>query len=184
MTDLNAPVAARTRASAETGADQDLGVLSARDKERLIAYAELLFFAYRDFTAEPDAVLAEFRFGRAHHRVLHFVNRRPGLTVAELLDVLKITKQSLARVLKQLIDTDHIVQVQGPRDRRQRELYPTAKGRALALALARPQSRRIRAALEDTGLAERDRIEHFLKAMVDPELRTQIDSLPANEHGE
>ena len=94
---------------------------------------ELLFFAYRDFTSDPDQILADYGFGRAHHRVLHFVNRMPGLTVAELLDVLKITKQSLARVLKQLIDTGYIVQVQGPRDRRQRELYPTAKGRALAL---------------------------------------------------
>lgn len=145
---------------------------------------ELLFFAYRDFTSDPDQILADYGFGRAHHRVLHFVNRMPGLTVAELLDVLKITKQSLARVLKQLIDTGHIVQVQGPRDRRQRELYPTAKGRALALALARPQSRRIRRALEETGSAERATVEHFLKAMVNPELRAQIDSLPATEPGE
>jgi DNA-binding MarR family transcriptional regulator len=156
----------------------------AGDEEIDFSIIELLFFAYRDFTSDPDQILADYGFGRAHHRVLHFVNRMPGLTVAELLEVLKITKQSLARVLKQLIDTGHIVQVQGPRDRRQRELYPTAKGRALALALARPQSRRIRRALEETGPAERDRIEHFLKAMVNPELRTQIDSLPANEHGE
>jgi DNA-binding MarR family transcriptional regulator len=140
------------------------------------AIIELFFFAYRDFTSDPG-------FGRAHHRVLHFVNRRPGLTVAELLDVLKITKQSLARVLKQLIDTDHIVQLQGPRDRRQRELYPTAKGRALALALARPQSRRIRAALEDSGASERPLIERFLEAMVNPELRAQIDIVPANMSG-
>jgi DNA-binding MarR family transcriptional regulator len=111
---------------------------------------ELLFFAYRDFTSDPDQILEEYGFGRAHHRVLHFVNRMPGLTVAELLDVLKITKQSLARVLKQLIDTGYIVQVQGPRDRRQRELYPTAKGRALALDLARPQSSRIAKALHWT----------------------------------
>jgi DNA-binding MarR family transcriptional regulator len=142
------------------------------------ALIELLFFAYRDFTSDPDQILADYGFGRAHHRVLHFVNRRPGLTVAELLDVLKITKQSLARVLKQLIDTQHIVQVQGPRDRRQRELYPTAKGRALALALARPQSRRIAAALKDSGIADRAAVELFLKAMVNPELRAQIDILP------
>jgi hypothetical protein len=77
------------------------------------AIIELFFFAYRDFTSDPDQILSDYGFGRAHHRVLHFVNRRPGLTVAELLDVLKITKQSLARVLKQLIDTDHIVQLQG-----------------------------------------------------------------------
>jgi DNA-binding MarR family transcriptional regulator len=135
---------------------------------------ELLFFAYRDFTSDPDQILAQYGFGRAHHRVVHFVNRRPGLTVAELLDVLKITKQSLARVLKQLIDTGHIVQVQGPRDRRQRELYPTAKGRALSLALAAPQSRRIARALEDSGAADRTAVERFLMNMVDPELRAQI----------
>lgn len=142
------------------------------------ALIELLFFAYRDFTSDPDQILEEYSFGRAHHRILHFVNRRPGLTVAELLDVLQITKQSLARVLKQLVDTGHVVQVTGPRDRRQRELYPTAKGRALALALARPQSRRIAAALEALELGARAQVEQFLKAMVNPELRAQIDDLP------
>lgn len=135
---------------------------------------ELFFFAYRDFTSDPDQILAKYGFGRAHHRVVHFVNRRPGLTVAELLDVLKITKQSLARVLKQLIDTGHIIQVQGPRDRRQRELYPTAKGRTLALALAAPQSRRIAAALADAAPDDRAVIEKFLMGMVNPELRAQI----------
>ena len=144
---------------------------------------ELLFFAYRDFTSDPDQILEEYGFGRAHHRVLHFVNRMPGLTVAELLDVLKITKQSLARVLKQLIDTGYIVQVQGPRDRRQRELYPTAKGRALALDLARPQSSRIANALQDIVPADRNVVERFLKAMVNPELRTQVDGLPGNGGG-
>ena len=144
---------------------------------------ELFFFAYRDFTSDPDAILADYGFGRAHHRVLHFVNRTPGLTVAELLDVLKITKQSLARVLKQLIDTGHIVQVQGPRDRRQRELSPTAKGRALALALARPQSRRIHDALEGANVEDRSVVERFLKAMVNPELRAQVDDLPADRAG-
>lgn len=142
------------------------------------AIIELFFFAYRDFTSDPDQILADYEFGRAHHRILHFVNRMPGLTVAELLDVLKITKQSLARVLKQLIDTGHIIQVQGPRDRRQRELYPTAKGRTLALDLARPQSRRIREALRDAGPGDREAVERFLKAMVNPELRPQIDNLP------
>jgi DNA-binding MarR family transcriptional regulator len=148
------------------------------------AIIELFFFAYRDFTSDPDEILADYGFGRAHHRVLHFVNRRPGLTVAELLEVLKITKQSLARVLKQLIDTGHVIQVQGPRDRRQRELYPTAKGRALALALARPQSHRIHGALNGASAADRTAIETFLKAMVNPELRTQIDNLPAGAAGQ
>lgn len=150
----------------------------ANNDEIDFALIELFFFAYRDFTSDPDQILANYGFGRAHHRVLHFVNRGPGLTVAELLEVLKITKQSLARVLKNLIDAGHIVQLQGLRDRRQRELYPTTKGRDLALALAKPQSRRIHAALEDTGSGGRAIIETFLKAMVNPELRAQIDTLP------
>jgi DNA-binding MarR family transcriptional regulator len=138
------------------------------------AIIELLFFAYRDFTSDPDKILAEYGFGRAHHRVVHFVNRRPGLTVAELLDVLKITKQSLARVLKELIDGGYIVQVQGPRDRRQRELYPTQRGRDLAVALATPQTHRIAAALADAAPGDRVAVERFLMAMVNPELREQI----------
>ncbi|WP_159587198.1 MarR family winged helix-turn-helix transcriptional regulator [Chelativorans xinjiangense] len=149
------------------------------DEEVDFAIIELLFFAYRDFTSDPDAILARYGFGRAHHRVLHFVNRRPGLTVAELLEVLRITKQSLARVLKQLIDTGYVVQVQGPRDRRQRELYATKKGHALALALALPQSRRIHAALEEAGIEDRAALERFLKAMVNPELRAQVDRPPS-----
>lgn len=159
---------------------QSLPITSAPSPEEGIDFAiiELLFFAYRDFTSDPDHILEDYGFGRAHHRVLHFVNRRPGLTVAELLDVLQITKQSLARVLKQLIDAGHIIQVQGPRDRRQRELYPTAKGRTLALDLARPQSRRIKAALNGTDPHARDAVEKFLKAMVNPELRSQIDKQP------
>ena len=144
------------------------------DEDIDFAIIELLFFAYRDFTSDPDQILADYGFGRAHHRVLHFVNRRPGLTVAELLDVLRITKQSLARVLKQLIDTGHIVQVQGPRDRRQRELYPTKKGRQLARELSVPQSRRIAAALREAEPGERAYVERFLQAMVNRELRPQI----------
>jgi DNA-binding MarR family transcriptional regulator len=166
MTDGDASRPIRDPLGGETGMD--------------FAVIELLFFAYRDFTSDPDKILSAYGFGRAHHRVVHFVNRRPGLTVAELLDVLKITKQSLARVLKQLIDTGHVVQVQGLRDRRQRELYPTAKGRALALALAAPQSRRISEALASGLPGERAAVEHFLKAMVNPELRAQIDNLPRN----
>ena len=84
---------------------------------------ELLFFAYRDFVSDPDEALAKFAFGRAHHRVLHFVNRNPGMKVADLLVILKITKQSLGRVLKQLIDQGYIVQKEGANDRRQRLLY-------------------------------------------------------------
>jgi DNA-binding MarR family transcriptional regulator len=133
---------------------------------------ELMFFAYRDFISDPDAILDTSGFGRAHHRVVHFVNREPGLTVAALLDTLKITKQSLARVLKQLIDSGYIAQVAGPEDRRQRRLFPTAKGRELALALARPQSCRIANALKDLGESERAAVKTFLSGMINPAIRS------------
>src|SRR6187399_1607721 len=108
---------------------------------------ELLFFAYRDFVGDPDHELESFGFGRAHHRVLHFVHRNPGLKVAALLEVLRITKQSLGRVLKQLIDEGYIVQQTGANDRRQRLLFATPKGEALVLRLVGLQSTRIRRAL-------------------------------------
>ena len=101
---------------------------------------ELLFFAYRDFVGDPDEVLSEFAFGRAHHRVLHFVSRNPGMKVADLLDILNITKQSLGRVLKQLVDQGFVLQKEGALDRRQRLLLVTPKGEALALKLAALQS--------------------------------------------
>nr|WP_235890830.1 MarR family transcriptional regulator [Pararhizobium mangrovi] len=129
---------------------------------------ELFFFAYRDFTGDADAMLAELDFGRAHHRVVHFVNRQPGMTVADLLDTLKITKQSLARVLRQLIERGYVHQVAGPVDRRQRQLYPTRRGRDLAVALADVQSRRIAAAM-GCEAEDRARIERFLRAMIDPQ---------------
>lgn len=128
---------------------------------------ELLFFAYRDFTSDPDVILQALDFGRAHHRVLHFVNRQPGLTVADLLDTLRITKQSLARVLKQLVDSGYIHQVAGPEDRRQRKLYTTEKGRKLAFSLAEPQSRRIARALDAAGPESRRVVAAFLRGMVD-----------------
>ncbi|AOF89551.1 winged helix DNA-binding domain protein [Sinorhizobium sp. RAC02] len=126
---------------------------------------EGLFFAYRDFISDPDAILEKSGFGRAHHRVVHFVNREPGMTVADLLDTLKITKQSLARVLKELIDSGYIQQVAGPEDRRQRKLYPTKAGRELALALAEPQSRRIARAFEEMNANDRRAVIQFLTGM-------------------
>lgn len=125
---------------------------------------ELMFFAYRDFTADPDNILQKLDFGRAHHRVLHFVNRKPGLTVAELLDVLRITKQSLGRVLKQLVDDGYIEQREMPQDRRQRHLHLTAKGAELIERLREPQSRRIKAALARSGITP-DEATRFLAAM-------------------
>ncbi|MCX5513077.1 MarR family transcriptional regulator [Kaistia algarum] len=142
-----------------------------------IVLIELLFYAYRDFVSDPDAVLARFDFGRAHHRVVHFVNRQPGMRVADLLDILKITKQSLGRVLKQLIDTGYIEQVPGPVDRRQRLLYPTEKGRALSDRLTEPQARRVRAALAGLDADGRRAAEQFLRMMIDPEERDKVARL-------
>ena len=138
---------------------------------------ELLFFAYRDFVADPDAMLATRGYGRAHHRVLHFVNRTPGIPVTTLLEILKITKQSLARVLKQLIEDGFIAQQTGELDRRQRLLYPTDKGRELALELSRCQARRIEDALktlpDDVGKASK----RFLYAMIEPQDRPMVRGL-------
>jgi DNA-binding MarR family transcriptional regulator len=135
---------------------------------------ELLFFAYRDFVGDPDHVLSRFGFGRAHHRVLHFVNRNPGMKVAELLDILKITKQSLGRVLKQLIDQGYVEQKEGESDRRQRLLYATQKGAELALRLAQLQTTRIGHALAELGPGAHDAARKFLTAMIDAEGRQQV----------
>jgi DNA-binding MarR family transcriptional regulator len=112
---------------------------------------ELLFFAYRDFTAEPDAILAGYGFGRAHHRVVHFVGRHPQLPVGELLAILRITKQSLSRVLGQLVRQGFIVQRPGTEDRRQRLLELTAKGQELEQRLSAAQRARVAAAYRQAG---------------------------------
>jgi DNA-binding MarR family transcriptional regulator len=135
---------------------------------------ELLFFAYRDFIGDPDDVLAKLGFGRAHHRVLHFVNRSSGMKVAELLDILKITKQSLARVLRQLIQEGYVLQKEGASDRRQRLLYVTAKGEALAMKLAGLQTRRITRALAELGPAGHETAARFLTAMLNSEHREAV----------
>jgi DNA-binding MarR family transcriptional regulator len=128
---------------------------------------ELLFFAYRDFVGDADQELEAFGFGRAHHRVMHFVYRYPGLKVADLLDVLRITKQSLGRVLKQLLDEGYIVQKTGNNDRRQRLLFATPKGEALVNKLATLQTRRIERALADIDAAGAETVGRFLRAMID-----------------
>jgi DNA-binding MarR family transcriptional regulator len=128
---------------------------------------ELLFFAYRDFVGDADHELEAFGFGRAHHRVMHFVHRYPGLKVADLLDVLRITKQSLGRVLKQLLDEGYIVQKTGNNDRRQRLLFATAKGEALVARLAGLQTDRINRALGNIGPDGADTVRQFLRAMID-----------------
>ena len=135
---------------------------------------ELLFFAYRDFVGDPDEVLLKLGFGRAHHRVLHFVNRNPGMKVADLLEILNITKQSLGRVLKQLVDQGYVVQREGEEDRRQRLLYVTPKGEALALRLATLQTQRINRAFSELGPNAHEAARRFLTSMIDADNRDDV----------
>jgi len=140
---------------------------AARDGDLRWDIIELLFFAYRDFVGDGDHELEAGGCGRAHHRVLHFVYRYPGLKVADLLDVLRITKQSLGRVLKQLLDEGYIVQKTGNNDRRQRLLFATAKGEALVGRLAGLQTTRINRALADLAPDDAETVRRFLRAMID-----------------
>jgi DNA-binding MarR family transcriptional regulator len=135
---------------------------------------ELLFFAYRDFVGDADRLLRNYKFGRAHHRVLHFVNRQPGLKIAEILGILQITKQSLGRVLRELLETGFLEVRPGPVDRRQRLLFPTAKGRKLALDLARLQSKRFARVFESLPPGAYDQAVRFLLEMIDPSDRDAI----------
>ncbi len=135
---------------------------------------ELFFFAYRDFVGDADRLLENYGFGRAHHRVLHFVHRRPGLTIAALLDILRITKQSLNRVLKQLLDGGFVEARPGAADRRQRLLFPTAKGAKLARELSALQSERFLRVLGELRPGARAAATEFLLAMIDPEERERV----------
>jgi DNA-binding MarR family transcriptional regulator len=140
---------------------------------------ELLFFAYRDFVGDADEVLDTYGFGRAHHRVLHFVHRNPGMTVAGLLAILKITKQSLGRVLRELVEKGFIDQREGAADRRQRLLLLTTSGERLILDLAARQTRRIERAIRDAGFADAETARRFLVSMLDPKARIEAERLIA-----
>jgi len=142
---------------------------SRRDEEPMYELIELLFFAYRDFVGDADRLLEAYGFGRAHHRVLYFVSRRPGLTIAELLEILRITKQSLNRVLRELVDKNFVEIRAGALDRRRRQLYATPDGERLALKLAMVQTRRFALALEQLGDLGLPSARAFLKAMIDPQ---------------
>jgi DNA-binding MarR family transcriptional regulator len=142
---------------------------SRRGDEPMYELIELFFFAYRDFVGDADRLLEAYGFGRAHHRVLYFVTRRPGLTIAELLEILRITKQSLNRVLRELVDKNFVEIRAGTLDRRRRQLYATADGERLALRLAQVQTRRFASALEQLGDWGNESALAFLTAMIDPQ---------------
>lgn len=141
-----------------------VGATSAQPHYELI---EALFFAYRDFVGDADRLLIGYGFGRAHHRVLHFVHRHPGLSIAALLEILKITKQSLNRVLKSLVEQDFIEVRAGAADRRQRHLHATPAGHDLAERLAQVQTARFERALARLGPQGHSEAMRFLNAMHD-----------------
>ncbi|MFT3987433.1 MarR family winged helix-turn-helix transcriptional regulator [Aestuariivirga sp.] len=151
-------------------------IISAQDlgETDTLALIELLFFAYRDFVSDPDEILEEIGFGRAHHRVIHFVGRDPGMTVASLLDTLRITKQSLGRVLKDLIDQGFVFQKEGETDRRQRLLYLTEHGEALRQRLLAPQLLRFRRAIAECPKGSGHNYRAMLYHLVSPENRESV----------
>lgn len=136
---------------------------------------ELLFFAYRDFTGEADALLADYGFGRAHHRAIYFIGRNPRISVSDLLEILKITKQSLSRVLSQLIDEGYVRQDTDSQDRRRRLLVLTDKGADLERLLTNKQSRRIADAYGAAGAAAADGFLKVLRGIMDESDGVQMD---------
>jgi DNA-binding MarR family transcriptional regulator len=139
--------------------------------EQLRQGIEAMFFAYRGFTADPDRILEEKGYGRAHHRAVHFINCAPGTTVNNLLKILGVTKQSLNRVLRTLIEDGLVIVNVGQRDKRERNLFLTDKGRALEQQLSDAQRNRMRAAYRQVGPDAVAGFRTVLEAMMDPEMR-------------
>jgi DNA-binding MarR family transcriptional regulator len=138
---------------------------------------EAMFFAYRGFTADPDLILEGMDFGRAHHRAIHFIHRSPGTTVSNLLTTLGVTKQSLNRVLRSLIEAELVEARVGRRDRRERHLHLTPSGQDLERSLSDAQRARMRAAYRAAGPQAVAGFRQVLEAMMDPEMRKQYQGL-------
>lgn len=151
-------------------------LLFLREEELRLAQ-DLLFFGYRDFTAGADEILAGMNMGRAHHRVLHFVGRRPGITVGDLLGILAITKQSLGRVLQPLMEDGYVVQTPGRADRRQRLLALTDKGAALERRLFERQRETVMQAYREAGPAAVDGFRRVMRGLMGDQARAAFDML-------
>jgi len=143
---------------------------------------EAMFFAYRGFTADPDKILENYAYGRAHHRAIHFINRHPGTTVNNLLSILGVTKQSLNRVLRTLIEDGLVESRVGRHDRRERHLHLTDKGISLERELSEAQCARMRAAYRATGPEAVAGFRQVLEAMMDPELKRKYASLKEEQN--
>ena len=150
--------------------DQSENLLFLTD-EQLRRATEAMFFAYRGFTADPDRILAGYDYGRAHHRAIHFIHRTPGTTVNNLLTILGVTKQSLNRVLRTLVQDGLVDSRVGDRDRRERHLHLTEAGETLERELSDAQRARMRAAFREAGPVAVAGFRQVLEHMMDPELR-------------
>lgn len=145
--------------------------------EQLRQGIEAMFFAYRGFTADPDRILDKYALGRAHHRAIHFIHRSPGTTVNNLLSILGVTKQSLNRVLRTLIEEEMVEARVGTRDKRERNLYLTEKGAALERELSEVQRERMRAAYREAGPDAVRGFRTVLEAMMDPQMRRHFNAM-------
>ncbi|MCV6823131.1 MULTISPECIES: MarR family winged helix-turn-helix transcriptional regulator [Halocynthiibacter] len=145
--------------------------------EQLRKAIEAMFFAYRGFTSDPDRILENYAYGRAHHRAIHFIHRSPGTTVNNLLHILGVTKQSLNRVLRTLIADGLVESRVGERDKRERHLFLTDEGEKLEAELSEAQRTRMRAAFRAAGPDSVAGFKQVLEAMMDPEQRRQYKSL-------
>lgn len=145
--------------------------------EQLRQGIEAMFFAYRGFTADPDRILAGLAYGRAHHRAIHFINRAPGTTVNNLLILLGVTKQSLNRVLRTLVEDGLVESKVGKSDKRERHLYLTEAGQALERKLSDAQRARMRAAYRAAGPQAVAGFRQVLEAMMDNDLRRKYQVL-------
>jgi DNA-binding MarR family transcriptional regulator len=144
-------------------------------EEELRQGIELLFYAYRDFTFESDQQLKRYKLGRAHHRALYFIGRHPGQTVGHLLSIVKVTKQSISRVLKDLIEQGYVEQKSGPRDRRERRLELTEKGKKLEKELTDRQGGRFARAYRETGAEAVEGFRKVLLGLLDPVDRAEVE---------
>nr|WP_158743299.1 MarR family transcriptional regulator [Acidisphaera sp. L21] len=144
-------------------------------EEQIRLAQDLMFFAYRDFTGAADVILEELGLGRAHHRALHFIGRNPGMTVGDLLSILRITKQSLARVLNELVDKTYVAQTPGRQDRRQRLLSLTVEGQALERRLFEQQRERLATAYREAGGPAVEGFGRVMRAVMDGSARAYID---------
>ncbi len=148
--------------------------------EQLRKGIEAMFFAYRGFTADPDRILENYAYGRAHHRAIHFIHRAPGTTVNNLLGILGVTKQSLNRVLRTLIEDGLVESRIGKKDKRERHLFLTEAGAALERELSEAQRTRMRAAYRAAGPGAVAGFRQVLEAMMDPEMRRQFGTIKEN----